>query len=322
MNQTNTLFQPSPVHASASRARRRQKALLKIALLLLAGMTTSGLLAVAAPLVVEAIFARSPSFVPEENPASALGLPYEDVTFPTEGGLHLRGWFIPASNPTAPAVLYAHGAGDDQRSGFYLVPFLHEAGYHVLLFSYRDFGASDRQGRGLTYGDSESQDIEAAVRFLREERGIRRVGVIGYSVGASSAILAAARTSAIDAVVAVAPFACLQELWAESRPPPMPAFVPAFTFKLVSWRKGFTAAETCPLLVVNRIAPRPLLLVHGTHDERVPFANSHRLFEAAGEPKALWLVEGATHESVKESLLNLYGPDLRAFLAHLKTQTP
>ena len=292
--------------------------LLKILLGILGVIATGGLVLVALPLAAEAFLTRGPVFVPTENPANTLGLAYEDVSFPTRGGLRLRGWFIPADDPAAPAIIYAHGSGNDQRSGLYLVPTLHEAGYHVLLFSYRDFGRSDHRGTGLTYGDGESEDIDAAVRFLHDGKGIRRIGVIGYSVGAASAILSAARDPYIDAVVAMAPFTCTSDLWRESRPKFVPPFVPTVTLWLVRRWKGFSNAETCPLRVVDRIAPRPLLLIHGTRDERIPYSHSQRLFEAAGAPKALWLIEGATHESVGHDALTLRSRDLLAFLQVLK----
>lgn len=292
--------------------------LLKILLAVLGVILTGGLVLVAVPLATEAFLTRSPTYVPTVNPASALGLAYEDVSFPTDGGLRLRGWFIPAAQADAPAIIFAHGSGNDQRSGLYLVPTLHAAGYHVLLFSYRDFGRSDQRGTGLTYGDGESEDIDAAVRFLRDVKGVQHIGVIGYSVGAASAILSAARNPRIDVVVAMAPFTCTPELWTGSRPRFVPPFVPTVTLWLVRRWKGFSNAETCPLRVVDRIAPRPLLLIHGTRDERIPYSHSQRLFEAAGAPKALWLIEGATHESVGRDALALRGRDLLAFLEVLK----
>jgi len=292
--------------------------LLKVLLAVLGVVVTGGLVLVVVPLAAEAFITRGPAYVPTVNPTTSLGLAFEDVTFPTGGGLRLRGWFIPADQPQAPAIIYAHGSGNDQRSGLYLVPTLHEAGYHVLLFSYRDFGRSDHRGTGLTYGDGESEDIDAAVRFLYDVKGIRRIGVIGYSVGAASAILSAARNPHIDAVVAIAPFTCTPELWTGSRPKFVPPFVPTVTLWLVRRWKGFSDAETCPLHVVNRIAPRPLLLIHGTRDERIPYSHSQRLFEAAGAPKTLWLIEGATHESVGHDALALRSRDLLTFLEVLK----
>ncbi|MBI4581131.1 MAG: alpha/beta hydrolase, partial [Planctomycetes bacterium] len=50
-----------------------------------------------------------------------------------------------------------------------------------------------------------------------------------------------------------------------------------------------------PIDHVGRIAPRPLLIIHGTADEIVPVEMARRLHAAAGDPKELWLVDGADH---------------------------
>jgi uncharacterized protein len=50
-----------------------------------------------------------------------------------------------------------------------------------------------------------------------------------------------------------------------------------------------------PLRVVRQIAPRPLLLIHGTADQTIPVSHTQRLYDAAGAPKELWLADGAGH---------------------------
>ena len=284
---------------------------LRIAMSALAG---GSLLPVVVLLASEMWITRAPTFPQEsDNLLVELNLPFERVVFPTTDGLMLRGWFIPSDEPDAPAILYAPGSGRDQRSGLPLVPTLHEAGYHVLLFSYRGSGLSDGNGKGLTYGYGESQDVESAVDFLRQVKGIRRVGAIGYSVGAVSVILSAARNPHIEAVLAIAPFACVSEVWTSNRPPLVPAFVLDLMLRLVEWRKGFSRADVCPVEVVGRIAPRPLWLVHGTADEHIPLVQAQRLFSAAGQPKTLWLIEGESHGSIHQRVLEGHASDIVTF---------
>jgi pimeloyl-ACP methyl ester carboxylesterase len=179
------------------------------------------------------------------------------------------------------------------------VPALRQAGYHVLLFSYRDCGQSDRNGRGLTYGYGESEDVDSAVRFLRQVKGIQAIGVIGYSVGATSALRSAARNPHIGAIVAVAPFARPAEIWAANRPALLPPFVLAWMQRVVEWRKGISLAAMDLTKLIHQIAPRPILLLHGSHDERIPLSQVQELFIAAGRPKALWVMHGDTHDSIR-----------------------
>lgn len=275
----------------------------------------AALLTLAGPVVGEMVATLPPGYSDTTvNPLDGLDLSYEDVAFPTSEGLTLRGWFVPAGQPGAPAILYAPATSHDQRSGLSLVPAFHAAGYHVLLFSYRGHGSSDGSRLGFTYGDAESRDVDAAVRFLREERGVGPIVALGHSAGAVSAMLSAARNPQIDAVVAVAPFASMPEVWHTSRPHLVPAFVLDWTMRFAELRKGFDRDDACALDTVARIAPRPLLIIHGTEDQRVTQAQVERLLVTAGEPKALWLVNGATHDSIRSPELDRLVPDVITFL--------
>jgi alpha-beta hydrolase superfamily lysophospholipase len=273
----------------------------------------TSLVALLGPVVGELIATLPPIFPGDVNPLTEQGLVYEDVAFPTSDGLTLRGWFVPSDRPGAPAILYAPATAHDQRSGLSLVPAFHAAGYHVLLFSYRGHALSEGDSWGFTYGHAESKDVDAAVRFLHETKGIHRIGAIGHSVGAVSSILSAARNPHIGAVVAVAPFNCVAEVWRTNRPTLVPPFVLDVTLWLTEKRKGFNSNDVCPEKVVQHLAPRPLLVIHGTNDRRITETQVRRLFEAAAEPKALWLVEGASHSSIRDPILDELTPDVIAF---------
>jgi dipeptidyl aminopeptidase/acylaminoacyl peptidase len=284
---------------------------LRIAASVLVGASA---MTIAGPVIGELVATMAPPF-PQTSvkPPAHEGIPYEQVEFPSGDGLTLRGWFFRSEQPGAPAVVYAPATARDQRSGLSLVPALHAAGYHVLLFSYRGHGLSDGNRWGFTYGDAESRDLDAAVRYLRHA-GLRRIGVIGYSAGAASGIISAARNPAIRAVVAVAPFTCIDDIWRTNRPAIMPQPLLDLTLWLAELRKGFRRGDVCPVEAIGRIAPRPLLAIHGTDDQRITQEQARRLFDAAGEPKSLWLVEDATHLSVRDPALDQLLPDVIAFL--------
>jgi alpha-beta hydrolase superfamily lysophospholipase len=275
----------------------------------------TSLLVLVGPVVGEWVATLPPAFPREGiDLLTELNVFYEDVGFSTFDGLTLRGWFFPADLPDAPAIIYAPATAHDQRSGLSLVPAFHRAGYHVLLFSYRGHALSEGHSGGFTYGDVESQDVDAAVRFLHETKGIQRIGVIGHSVGAVSAILSAARNPRVGAVVAVAAFNCVDEVWYTSRPTLIPPIFMNLALRLAEARKGFDRDDVCPLKVVHQIAPRPLLLIHGKEDQNITEGQVLRLFAAAQEPKALWLVEGASHRSIRDPVLDELAPGVIDFL--------
>jgi dipeptidyl aminopeptidase/acylaminoacyl peptidase len=233
-----------------------------------------------------------------------LGISYEEVAFETSEELILRGWFFPADNQDAPAILYAPATANDLRSGISLVRPLHQAGYHVLLFSYRGHGFSDGNRFGFTYGASESKDIDAAVRYLHESKGIQKIGAIGHSVGAVSIILSAARNPHIDVIIAASPFNSMEEVWETNRPTFFPKPLLDLSMRLSEWRKGFTRDEVRPEDVIAQIAPRPLLLIHGSEDKRITHEQATRLYDTAQEPKRMWLVDGASHGEVRTPALD------------------
>jgi alpha-beta hydrolase superfamily lysophospholipase len=263
----------------------------------------------------ELVATKAPSFPKNSIQAiQELGIAYEEVVFPTSDGLILRGWFFPADLSGAPAILYAPATSHDLRSGISLVRPLHDAGYHVLLFSYRGHGLSDGDPFGFTYGALESEDVDAAVRYLYEERGIRRIGAIGHSAGAVSIILSAARNPHINAVIAAAPFASMEEVWETNRPSIIPKPLLDLSMRFSEFRKGFTRDQVRPEDVIAQISPRSLLILHGSEDRRITQRQAMHLFNAAQEPKAFWLLEGASHEEVRSPGLDILMQNIIVFL--------
>ncbi len=246
--------------------------------------------------------------------AQELGLVYEEVSFPTSDDIILRGWYFPVEGADAPAVLYAPATSKDQRSGLSLVRPLHEAGFNVLLFSYRGYGLSDGHVHGFSYGARESMDVDAAVRYLHEVKGIQRIGALGHSAGAVSIILSAARNADIDAIVAASPFRSMEEIWNTNRP----AFIPLPMFELMirmsEFLKGFSRDQVRPLDVIADIAPRPLLIIHGVNDKRITVEQAQALFDAAAEPKQMWLYEDIGHAQVRTIVMDEHIDEIITFL--------
>lgn len=252
----------------------------------------------------------------DHDPTTDLGLAYETVEFPAVDGSTLRGWFVPAGPDRTVGVVTVHGGGGDRREFLRHLPFLHETGYPVLLFDCREQGISDGTGRGLGFGLRKHEDVSAAVRYLKTTRRAKRVAVLGDSQGGAAVILAAAADPAIDAVIAENPFTSVRDVVRDSslRRQPAPDLILRFVSAVVVWRvAGLGASE--PIDVVNKIAPRPLLLMHGTADRVIPAFQSEALYERAGEPKELWLVEGADHSQLFNREPVTYRARVLAFLA-------
>ena len=231
---------------------------------------------------------------------AALALAYEDVTFPSRDGLALRGWYLPAQPvEAARSVVIVHGRnGNRADPTIGLVPLARDLvarGYNVLAFDLRGHGES-AAGR-LAFGHYERHDLLGAVdHLIARGRPGRWVGAVGFSLGASTALLAAADDPRLAAVVADGSFAALRDVLEQHLPTHShlpPAFTPLMLL-LAKWLLGLDVDAVVPERAVPGIAPRPLLIVHGGEDDTVPVAHARRL--AAANPHAtLWLVAGANH---------------------------
>jgi alpha-beta hydrolase superfamily lysophospholipase len=231
---------------------------------------------------------------PPDAPATPadLGLDYEPVRFTTDDGVTLTGWFVPSARETRTAVIVLHGfSGHRLPELAAFVPWLHER-HHVLQFDFRGHGESDP---GITtLGTHERRDVAAAVRFL-SGRGLGPIALFGVSMGAATAIVAAPDLP-VAAVVADASYAELHHPIANRMREvgyPLPELGARAIVAGASLRTR--SRLTDPLRAVARIAPRPLLLIAPRDDQLISWRQSLRLYEAAGEPKELMVVEGAGH---------------------------
>ena len=232
-------------------------------------------------------------FAPLLTPRS-VGLEYRSLSLESEGA-RLAAWHIPCDGARAGVVL-CHGHNDCRTQFRSLLRPLHEAGLHLLLFDFRAMGFSG--GRHCTYGHRERNDVLAAVRRLREEAGIEQVGLLGYSMGGATALLAAADDPSIAAVVTDCAFARMEDM-VEQRfavlPPRLRAPVAASVRHWgVQW-SGAVVEEVDPEAAVRTWRPRPLLVIHGDRDRVIPPGHGERLAAAGGPEAQLWIVPNAPH---------------------------
>lgn len=245
-----------------------------------------------------------------------VGLAYEEQTLTTADGVALHAWFIPGNLDAG--IVMAPGYTDSMSVILKYAPFLHQAGYQLLLFDPRGQGQS--AGKLYAFGAFEPLDIAAGMRYLRRVHNVEHVALFGHSNGATAALIAAAQHPypEVFAVVADSPFA---NLALASR---SPAFSDPFLDALFPLYAGVARARlgfdlfqrTNALAVIERVSH--VLLIHGTADTTVTPQNSKLLFERAQEPKVLWLVDGAAHVRSFETDPKRYAERVVAFLDQFK----
>jgi len=168
----------------------------------------------------------------------------------------------------------------------------------VVGFDSRGHG---RSGGASTMGDLEIADVEVAAEYARE-LGYRRVATVGFSMGASTVLRHAGLTGGVDAVVAVSG----PGRWYYRGTKPMRRVHFAIEHKVgrlfastvLHTRISSGRWDPVPLPPADaaaRIAPTPLLIVHGDRDDFFPVDHAEGLYAAANDPKELWIVPGFGH---------------------------
>lgn len=224
-----------------------------------------------------------------------LGVPYETVTLTAPDGLKLSGWWLPRPD-VASVVIGCHGHTGSKADLLGIGTGAWRAGHNVLLFDFRGRGDSDPWPNTLV--SREVEDLLTAVAYVRQRIPAARIGAVGFSMGAAVAILAAAQEPAISVLVADSSFATATEVIANGlrqvlRIPADPLLTLADA--LIERQHGYRLSRVRPVDVVGGLAPRPLLIIHGSADTLIPVSHAHQLFAAAGQPKELWLCEEAEH---------------------------
>jgi len=233
---------------------------------------------------------------PVPRPVQPLSPDAQRATLRTADGVRLAASHLPHKSDTAFVV--AHGfSGTHTRPWQAKVALGLARHAGVVAFDFRGHGAS---GGVSTLGELEVLDIEAAVVWARE-LGYARVVTCGWSMGASAVLRHAALIGGVDAVVSVS----ATSRWRVRDTKPMRRL-----HWIVERRAGrlvgraylktrlathWTDEPEAPVEVIGRIAPTPVLLVHGDRDTYFTVEHPHALYAAANEPKELWLIPGYAH---------------------------
>jgi len=232
----------------------------------------------------------------DETPAR-FGLPYQDISLRTKDGLRLSAWYTPPQNGIV--ILVAHGYAAARSADLHA--FFARHGYGVVSWDFRAHGESE--GTLCTLGYTEALDVEAALDFALAQDGVKRIGAWGASMGAATVIEAAARRSEIEAVVADSAFPAIAEMIDKTTPiTPLRPFIQFFAER----ETGLNVDLLRPVDAIGRISPRPVFIIQGAADQTVPADSARRLYDAAGEPRYLWIEPGVEHIGMYTALPQIY----------------
>lgn len=222
---------------------------------------------------------------PADDP-SALGLAFEELTIPS-GGIDLPAWWIPAGDGApGPAVLLIHGWESARDRTLPNALILNAIGMHVLTLDVRGHGANPPEELPLTAGEF-GEDALAGVHTLLARPDVTAVGILGHSMGAIGALLAAAAEPRVAAVVAAStpadPYRLTRQTFRLANLPlPGPFAWPLawLTTHVFLQPRGHTVKSVSAARAIERYAG-PVLLIHGDADRVVPFSHLATLENAA-----------------------------------------
>jgi pimeloyl-ACP methyl ester carboxylesterase len=244
------------------------------------------------------------------------GIPYEDVQFRSIDGLGLKGWFIPVAGVSDKVIIMTHPFPFN-RHGFIAknqgfpplcnidvdllktAHALHQAGFPVLMFDFRNHGESEA---GLTgVGLNEYQDVLGAVAYLGRRADLTqpKIGFVSFCMGANSTIIAlskgAEQIHEVGFLVAVQPVSAAvfvrQFLRAEYTP--LSVFLAVIVDWFVQRRGGHALKAMSPLPYVKDIQV-PTLYIQARADRWTTVADTQSFYDATPGEKELWWIEGIT----------------------------
>ncbi len=238
------------------------------------------LLAIVLIRILENHFIYFPPRYPEgfASPAS-YGLPVEDVWITAEDGVRLNAWFLPSAGSSI-VLLWFHGNAENIGYGLPVLKNLGRLGVNVMAVDYRGYGRSE----GSPNEVGVYRDADAAYRYLVESRNFKpgNIFIYGHSLGGAVAIDLASRREC-GGLIVESSFTRGREMGRRMLLIPLLEYVPKSRFDSLA-----KIAQ----------ARAPVMVIHGTHDQVVPFSMGKRLYEAAHAPKTFLAVGGAGHDDV------------------------
>lgn len=192
------------------------------------------------------------------NPPADLNA--QPVTFASDSGASVHGWWCPIQN-RSDAVLLLPGIRANRLSMVDRARFLYRSGHSVLLIDFQASG--ETKGDHITFGWKESRDVLAAINFIRQIDPSARVAIVGSSLGGVAALLATPPLK-VDGLVLEEVYPTIEIATRNRMENYLGVFGRMLTPLLLNqlqWRLGVSASQLRPVDHIARIGARCSLSV-------------------------------------------------------------
>lgn len=264
---------------------------------------------------------------------------YEEVEFKSQkDNTTLKGVFFFSNPPGNKTIIIVHGYNQNRMLGGstniiaeYFIPL----GYNILAFDLRGGGRSG--GNLITFGYYEKYDVMGAIDYLKQRgKEGEKIVLLGFSMGAVTAIETAGKDIRVDAVIADSPFRDLKlfftkdlaglsnDLSAVSDNLGHIPYLQILRYMPFKYKIAYITTRLCgieinkvsPMNTAKHLSQKPIFLIHGKNDRIIPYANSEEIFQSIkNNPYAeLWLTEKAGHLESLDMYTDEYLKNIRTFL--------
>lgn len=271
--------------------------------------------------------AKQAVFTPPEVMAWIREQPLEDVAIVSVDGLTLRGFFLPAREPSDRTAILMHGYTGDALGDMGSLARLYREtfGFNVLMPDARGHGKSD--GRYIGFGWHERKDCLQWIHYVVGRVGTESQIVLhGLSMGGATVLMASGERlpRQVKGVVSDCAYTSARDILAYQLKSltKLPAFpIVPLTSLVCRLRAGYGFGEASALKQVAR-SDRPTLFIHGDADAFVPFGMVHRLYDGCSAAKEKLVIPGAGHGLAFSADQAAYAGALGRFLDRYTTERP
>ena len=219
------------------------------------------------------------------NPSDYFIENYEEVSiFADSGEIELKSWWV-ENDLSKPTVIFLHGVTSSKFSPDILLPMgmLNKNGFNLLAIDFRDHGESTCEDGFYTAGQNETDDVIAAISWLKD-KGIKpsNIGIYGSSLGGLVALMTPAKSNDFGSIAVIdAPVDFKTLVREEMEYQGLPTFLwePIHHYALVF--KRINMLKDIPEQALEKGNKQPLLIFTGVQSDRVLSHHSDDLVEIA-----------------------------------------
>ena len=216
-----------------------------------------------------------PTFLKNNKDTVILDYTIESVVFKSLSGNNLNGWLLKPKNINATTtLLHFHGNAGFLLSQYQAITPLLKYGFQAFVFDYSGFGFSE----GKATRDNVLLDGNSALTYIKSREDVKNTKLViyGQSLGGNlSAVVAQQRETDIDGLVIEGAFSSHKDIAAKT----------AGVFGRLLVSEKYSAYKSI------RTFKKPVLIIHSTEDEVIPFKMGQKIFDNAIAPKEFYEIK-------------------------------